>query len=43
MIMLSNNQIQLEQEILGSMLKESSLAINAIEKIKPEMFLYSKQ
>ena len=42
MIMLSNNQIQLEQEILGSMLKESSLAINAIEKIKPEMFLYSK-
>ena len=42
MMMLSNNQIQLEQEILGSMLKESSLAINAREKIKPEMFLYSK-
>ena len=42
MLMLSNNQIQLEQEILGSMLKDSSFAINAIDKIKPEMFLYSK-
>lgn len=42
MLMLSSNQIQLEQEILGSMLKDSSFAIDARDKIKPEMFLYSK-
>ena len=42
MLMLSSNQIQLEQEILGSMLKDSSFAIDAKDKIKPEMFLYSK-
>ncbi len=42
MLMLSSNQIQLEQEILGSMLKDSSLAIDARDKIKPDMFLYSK-
>lgn len=42
MIILSNNQIQLEQEILGSMLKNSTLTIEARDRIKPEMFLYSK-
>lgn len=40
--MLSNNQINLEQEILGSMFKNNSLIIKAKENIKPEMFLYSK-
>lgn len=40
--MLSNSQIQLEQEILGSMFKNNSLIIKAKESIKPEMFLYSQ-
>ena len=40
--MLSNGQIVLEQEILGSLFKNEDLIIKAKEKIKPEMFLYSK-
>lgn len=40
--MLSNSQIQLEQEILGSMFKNNSLIIKAKENIKPEMFLYDQ-
>ncbi|WP_195989455.1 DnaB-like helicase C-terminal domain-containing protein [Clostridium sp. D53t1_180928_C8] len=42
MVILSNNQIQLEQEILGAMLKNSTLTIDARNSIKPDMFLYSK-
>ena len=42
MVILSNNQIQLEQEVLGGMLKDNNLIIMAKDKIKPEMFLYSK-
>lgn len=40
--MLNNNQIELEQEILGSMLKNNSLILKAKDTIKPEMFLYDK-
>lgn len=42
MVILSNGQIQLEQEILGAMFKESNLIIEAKNRIKAEMFLYSK-
>lgn len=40
--MLTNNQIVLEQELLGSIFKNNNLMLKAREKIKPEMFLYSK-
>lgn len=42
MVILSNGQIQLEQEILGAMFKDSNLIIEAKNRIKAEMFLYSK-
>lgn len=42
MVILSNGQIQLEQEILGAMFKDSNLIIEAKNWIKAEMFLYSK-
>lgn len=42
MVILSNGQIQLEQEILGAMFKDSDLIIEAKNRIKAEMFLYSK-
>lgn len=42
MVILSNGQIQLEQEILGAMFKDSNLIIDARNRIKAEMFLYSK-
>lgn len=38
--MLDNEQIKLEQEILGAIFKNNNLLINAAEKVKPEMFLY---
>ena len=38
--MLDNGQVQLEQEILSSILKNSELIITAKEVIKPYMFLY---
>lgn len=41
-MILSNGQIQLEQEILGAMFKDSNLIIEAKSRIKAEMFLYSK-
>lgn len=41
-MILSNGQIQLEQEILGAMFKDSNLIIEAKNRIKAEMFLYSK-
>ena len=40
--MLTINQIVLEQELLGSIFKNNNLMLKAREKIKPEMFLYSK-
>ena len=42
MVILSSGQIQLEQEILGAMFKDSNLIIDARNRIKAEMFLYSK-
>ncbi len=42
MVILSNGQIQLEQEVLGAMFKDSNLIIEARDRIKAEMFLYSK-
>lgn len=38
--MLESGQVQLEQEILSSILKNSELIITAKEVIKPYMFLY---
>ena len=38
--MLESNQVVLEQEILGAILKNSELIITAREKIKPYMFRY---
>ena len=38
--MLDNNQVQLEQEILGSILNNNELIITARETIKPYMFQY---